>query len=116
MLPAFTFASSIGNLCSICYESNILNPFPWVDLPDGGSVTTDGVDGIVGDSGDVFSESLLKLNFVYATGNNLLSKALITSCLPRKSSLKLWFLSDFSSCLFHFFWPGRAIEVIGCIH
>ena len=48
MFPACACASSIGNLCSICFGGNILIPFLWVDSLGGGSSITGRDTGVFG--------------------------------------------------------------------
>ena len=113
MFRAWTCVRSIDNIYGSCFGSNILIFLSWVDCYGGGSSIIDGVVGVT-ENTDVnfFTVSLLKLNVAYGNGIISLLKALITCSLLRRSSLKLWFVSDFSSFLSSFLGFVKLLKLL----
>ena len=113
MFRACTCVRSINNIYGSCFGSNILIFLSWFDCSGGGSSIIDGVVGVT-ENTDVnfFTVPLLKLNVAYGNGIISLLKALITHSLLRRSSLKLWFVSDFFSFLSSFLGFVKLLKLL----
>ena len=107
VLPACTDASSISNLCSICFGGNILCHFPWVGLIGEEFDWCSAVRVLSKSSSLVLGEAL---EFV---GNILLLKAVIIYFFPLRRSISFLRVIYFQF-VFWRSWPSRFLKTISC--